>query len=64
LLKALASDPQSQILSAEYMGRHKLSIGGIQYARKKLEALGLIEKLDNIWQVVDPVFASWVAAYA
>lgn len=64
LLKALSSDPQSQILSAEYMGRHKLSIGGIQYARKKLEALGLIEKQDNIWQVVDPVFASWLAAYA
>ena len=63
LLKALAGDPHSQILSAEYMGRHRLSIGGIQYARKKLEALGLIEKQDDIWQVVDPVFAAWLATY-
>lgn len=64
LLKALAGDPHSQILSAEYMGRHRLSIGGIQYARNKLEALGLIEKQDDIWQVVDPVFAAWLATYS
>jgi len=64
LLRALATDPDARILSAEYMGRHKLTIGGVQYARDKLEALDLIEKHDNIWRIVDPVFAAWLLNYA
>lgn len=48
LLRALANDPDARILSAEYMGRHKLTIGCVQYARDKLEALNLIEKHDNV----------------
>lgn len=63
LLRALAADPSSKILSTEYMTRHKLSLGGIQYARKKLEELGLIEKHDNAWRIVDPVFRAWLATY-
>ena len=61
LLRALATDPDSRILSTEYMARHKLSIGGIQYAQRKLEELDLIEKHINVWRVVDPVFACWLA---
>jgi hypothetical protein len=63
LLRALATNPDSRILSTEYMGRHKLSIGGIQYAQKKLEELDLIEKHNNVWRVVDPVFACWLCKY-
>jgi hypothetical protein len=63
LLRALATDPDSKILSTEYMGRHKLSIGGIQYAKKKLEELDLIEKHNSVWRVVDPVFGCWLSKY-
>lgn len=63
LLKALAVDPVSKILSTEYMSRHMLSAGGIQYARNKLEKLDLIEKHNNIWKIVDPVFACWLGGY-
>jgi len=63
LLKALATDPVSKILSAEYMNRHRLSAGGIQYARNKLEKLDLIEKHHDVWKIVDPVFACWLAGY-
>lgn len=63
LLRALATDPTSRILSTGYMTRHKLSIGGIQYARKKLEELGLIEQHENVWHIVDPVFGAWLATY-
>jgi hypothetical protein len=63
LLKALANHPTSKIMSTEYMQAHRLSIGGIQYACKKLEGLDLIERLDGLWRVVDPVFATWLTGY-
>ena len=63
LLKALAVDPVSKILSTEYMKRHRLSAGGIQYARNKLEKLDIIEKHNNIRKIVDPVFACRSAGY-
>jgi hypothetical protein len=56
-------DPVSKILSTEYMKRHRLSAGGIQCARNKLEKLDLIEKHNNIWKIVDPVFGCWLAGY-
>ena len=63
LLRALASHPTAQIHSTEYMSRHNLSIGGIQSARKKLEALDLIEKHAGVWRVVDPIFGAWLTGY-
>lgn len=63
LLRALAIDPRRRITSTEYMGRHKLSLGGIQYAQKKLVALDLIENTANCWRVTDPVFAQWLRQY-
>jgi uncharacterized protein len=63
LLRALASSPTSQILSSEYLARHRLTIGGVQYAQKKLVELDLIEKRNDVWQVVDPIFAQWISAY-
>lgn len=63
LLRALATDPNSKILSTDFMARHKLSLGGIQYAQKKLEELDLIEKQKGVWRVVDPVFGCWLSRY-
>lgn len=62
LLQALAKESSSSVLSMNYMQKHKLkSIGGIQAALKKLSQLDLIEKTkDNVWRVVDPVFADWL----
>jgi uncharacterized protein len=63
LLKALAVDPQRRITTTEYMGRHKLSLGGIQYAKKKLVASDLIENTGDLWHVTDPVFSQWLRLY-
>ncbi len=63
LLKALAVNPSAKILSTEYMKQYKLSIGGIQYAQKKLERMDLIEKKNQVWQVVDPVFRCWLGTW-
>jgi len=63
LLRALAVDPQQKLLSTEFMNRHKLSIGGIQSAQKKLVDLDLIENSGSGWKLVDPVFQQWVADY-
>jgi hypothetical protein len=63
LLKALAAHPTSKIMSTEYMQTHRLSVGGIQYARKKLEDLDLIERNDGLWRIVDPVFSLWLTGY-
>jgi hypothetical protein len=35
----------------------------ISHVRYKLEALDLIEKNDNYWRIVDPVFAVWLLDY-
>jgi hypothetical protein len=64
LLKALAVNPSVKILSTEYMNKHKLSAGGIQYAQKKLERMDLIEKKNQVWQVVDPVFRLWLGMWS
>jgi hypothetical protein len=45
------------------MKRHRLSAGGIQYARNKLEKLDLIEKQNNIWKIVDQVFGCLLGGY-
>ncbi len=63
LLRALAVSPNSKILSSEYLTRHKLTVGGLQSARKRLVALDLIEKHEDLWRVVDPVFAHWLSGY-
>ena len=64
LLRALAMAPNKKIHTAEYLARHNLSLGGIQYAQKKLVQLDLIEKNDDgAWHVVDPLFGSWLAGY-
>jgi hypothetical protein len=63
LLRALAASPTARILSSDYIARHRLTVGGVQYAQKKLLQLDLIEKRNDVWQVVDPVFAIWLSRY-
>jgi hypothetical protein len=61
LLKAIAIEPTQSILSMDYVKRHALkSIGGIQAAAKRLSQLDLIEKENDVWTVVDQVFARWL----
>jgi len=63
LLRALATAPSIKILSSEYIAQHKLTVGGVQYAQKKLVELDLIEKHNDVWRVVDPIFAVWLSRY-
>ena len=62
LVRALAKEPSSSILSAGYMKRHDLkSVGGVQSALKKLSELDLIEKdAGGVWRVVDPIFREYL----
>ena len=63
LLRALATSPDAKILSSEFIAQHKLTVGGVQYAQKKLVELDLIEKHNDVWRVVDPIFAVWLSRY-
>ena len=62
VLKAVAREPTSSILSTPYMQKHNLkSVGGVQGAIKKLGALDYIEaNRDGVWQIVDPIFGRWL----
>lgn len=66
LLRAIAREPSSSIMSMAYTKKHDLkSIGGIQSAVKKLEELDHIEReaagKEGRWIVVDPLLARWLA---
>jgi len=66
LLRAIAKEPSSSIMSMAYTKKHDLkSIGGIQSAVKKLEELDHIEReaadKGGRWLVVDPLLARWLA---
>lgn len=63
LLRALATSPDAKILSSDFIARHKLTVGGVQYAQKKLVELDLIEKQNDVWRIVDPIFAVWLSRY-
>lgn len=61
LLAALADDPTDSPFSAPYMAKHALgSIGGIQGALRKLTELDYIEKRNEVYVPVDPVFGIWL----
>jgi len=61
LVSALAHEPTGKPYSIEYMARHGLgSIGGVQGALKRLLELDYIEKRDNLYILVDPVFGIWL----
>jgi len=60
LLKALAKDSLLSVFSLDFLSKYKLSQGMIQKALPKLSRFDLIEKDQNRWQLVDPVFATWL----
>ncbi len=61
LVSALAREPTGKPYSVEYMARHGLgSIGGVQGALRRLLELDYIEKRDNFYVLVDPVFGTWL----
>jgi hypothetical protein len=61
LFSSLAEEPTDKPFSSGYMASHGLgSVGGVQGAIKKLLDLDYIEKQNNIFQVVDPVFGVWI----
>ena len=60
LLRALALEPTSSLTSTEFLKRYDLSLGGVQSARQKLLDMDIIEEKNKYWQVVDPVFATWM----
>jgi len=61
LLKAVAVARPKNIFAASFLAGHGLgSQGGIQSSLKKLQALDLIENIDEGWRVTDPIFAQWL----
>lgn len=63
LFSSLAEEPTDKPFSAEYMSKHGLgSVGGVQGAINKLLDLDYIEKQNNILQVVDPIFGTWIVS--
>lgn len=61
LLRALAADPTSAPLAADYLARWALGASTAAYSRKQLVSRDLIEKDDaGLWRVVDPFFAEWL----
>ncbi len=61
LVSALAHEATAKPYSIEYMARRGLgSIGGVQGALGRLIELDYIEKRDNVYILVDPVFGIWL----
>lgn len=62
LLRSLAVEPTDSPYAAGYLARRGLgSTGGVQNSLLKLARLDLIEKIGKTWQLVDPVFRTWLA---
>jgi len=61
LLRAVAHEPTSSPFSKDFARVHNLgSIGALQNSLKQLEGLDYIEKFDDCWRVVDPIFGEWL----
>ncbi len=60
-LYSLARETTRTPFTTNYLSKHYLgSLGGVQAAIKKLMALDYIEKKEEIWQIVDPMFSLWL----
>lgn len=63
LLKTLAAAPSVRLTSAEFVARSELPASSIVDIRDILLREDLIEKTEgDLWRVVDPFFAAWLAA--
>jgi len=63
LLKFLIMKHVLKNLLIDYMMHQRPPSGWIQYVRNKLVKFDLIEKHDNVWKIVDPVFGRWLEEY-
>ena len=61
VLKALANEPTSYLYGREFLGRHRLSVGGTQRAMKVLFSRDLVEKDSHErYRLTDPVMEAWL----
>jgi hypothetical protein len=61
LLKSIATDPTRSIYSKSYLGKHNLSVGGVQKAIKTLLSKDLVERdSQGNFRVTDPLFRRWL----
>lgn len=61
LLRAIAKQKPSTIYSQAFLAAYRLgSQGGVQTSLAKLKKMDLVESIDTVWQVVDPVFEKWL----
>jgi AAA+ ATPase superfamily predicted ATPase len=64
LIAALAKEPTKTPYGNEYMARHKLgSLSAIQGGIKKLVSIDFIDKQNEYYEVVDPLFKMWLIEY-
>lgn len=59
-LCAISSQPFAQITSSDFLQKHGLSLGGVQHATRHLRDMDIIEKINEGWTVVDPIFEDWL----
>lgn len=52
---------QEALFSRQTLARFNLSKGGVQHARDALVRAGHLHKVADSWQLVDPLFAEWIA---
>ncbi len=55
---ALSPDP---LFSERTLSRFNLSKGGAQHARAKLARMGSLQKVEERWELVDPLLAEWIS---
>jgi hypothetical protein len=60
LLKALAKEPTREVFSKGYLEKHGLSIGGTQKALEHLRKRDLIEFVEEIFRLTDPIMGTWL----
>ena len=61
LLRAIAKHQPTTIHGQGFLVENRLgSQGGVQTSLAKLKKMDLVEKLGEIWRVVDPVFEKWL----
>ena len=61
LLRAIAVEGEVALTANNFLQAHRLTLGGVQSARKLLSDQDLIEQNANkLWRIVDPIFRAWL----
>jgi hypothetical protein len=61
LLKAIAQEPAREVFSRAYLAKCGLSSGGAQKALSHLRKRDLIEVVDEVTRITDPVMGDWLS---